>query len=145
MTNNHTKQETPKRRIQNPVKHLRSSFFPKIVSGFQPLTICRKKLYLRCSTGFWIRLFKKKHSHKRINCTFLKEPVKFWWGSMFLFLESFQPKPSRGFHVETTWKRSFPRRFNVKSTWCVSRECSYFVLISYEAFLPVNDRNYSWH
>ena len=76
MTNNHTKQETPKRRIQNPVKHLRSSFFPKIVSGFQPLTICRKKLYLRCSTGFWIRLFKKKHSHKRINCTFFKRISK---------------------------------------------------------------------
>ena len=25
----------------------------------------------------------------------------------------------RGFHVETTWKRSFPRRLNVESTWCV--------------------------
>ena len=29
----------------------------------------------------------------------------------------------RGFHVETTWKRSFPRCFNVESTWCV---CSVF-------------------
>ena len=28
----------------------------------------------------------------------------------------------RGFHVEATRKRSFPRRFNVESTWCVSRE-----------------------
>ena len=27
----------------------------------------------------------------------------------------------RGFHVETTWKRSFPRRFKEKSTCCVSR------------------------
>ena len=27
----------------------------------------------------------------------------------------------RGFHVETTWKRSFPRRFNMESTWCVCR------------------------
>ena len=25
-----------------------------------------------------------------------------------------------GFHVEATWKRSFPSRFNVESTWCVS-------------------------
>ena len=28
----------------------------------------------------------------------------------------------RGFHVETTWKRSFPRRFNVESTWCVCKD-----------------------
>ena len=27
-----------------------------------------------------------------------------------------------GFHVETTRKRSFPRGFNVESTWCVGRE-----------------------
>ena len=27
----------------------------------------------------------------------------------------------RGFHVETTRKQSFPRRFNVYSTWCVYR------------------------
>ena len=27
----------------------------------------------------------------------------------------------RGLHVETTWKRPFPRRFNVESTWCVCR------------------------
>ena len=26
------------------------------------------------------------------------------------------------FHVETTWKRSFPRRFNVESRWCVWRD-----------------------
>ena len=29
--------------------------------------------------------------------------------------------PAR-FHVETTLKRSFPRRFNVESTWCVCRD-----------------------
>ena len=27
----------------------------------------------------------------------------------------------RGFHVETMWKRSFPRCFIVESTWCVCR------------------------
>ena len=35
---------------------------------------------------------------------------------------------TRGFHVETTWKRSFPRRFNVESTWCVCRQHALFRL-----------------
>ena len=42
-----------------------------------------------------------------------------------LGLESLQQRdPTNtplGFHVETTWKRSFPPRFNVQSTWCVRR------------------------
>ena len=29
---------------------------------------------------------------------------------------------SRVFHVKTTWKRSFPRRFIVEYTWCVCRD-----------------------
>ena len=29
--------------------------------------------------------------------------------------------PTRVFHVETTWKRPFPSRFNVEYTWCVCR------------------------
>ena len=33
----------------------------------------------------------------------------------------FPTSTPRGLHVETTWKRSFPRRFNVESTWCVCR------------------------
>ena len=28
----------------------------------------------------------------------------------------------RGFQVDTTWKRPFPRRSNVESGWCVCRE-----------------------
>ena len=28
----------------------------------------------------------------------------------------------RVFHVETTWKQPFSRRFNVEYTWCVCRE-----------------------
>ena len=28
----------------------------------------------------------------------------------------------RVFHVETTWRRSFPRRFNVEYKWSVCRE-----------------------
>ena len=30
----------------------------------------------------------------------------------------------REFHVETTWKRPFPRRFNMEFTWCVCSRCS---------------------
>ena len=33
---------------------------------------------------------------------------------------------SRGFHVETTWKRSFPRLFNMESTCCVCRAIPVF-------------------
>ena len=32
------------------------------------------------------------------------------------------PNKPRGFHFETTWKHSFPRRFNMEFTWCISRE-----------------------
>ena len=50
------------------------------------------------------------------------------WGQSLCRIQSF-PNPTgnfptntpRGFHVETTWKRSFARRFNVESTWCVCR------------------------
>ena len=33
----------------------------------------------------------------------------------------------RVFHVEMTWKRTFPCRFNVESTWSVIRESIFFV------------------
>ena len=47
------------------------------------------------------------------------------WGLM-LYCSSYEypTNTPRGFHVETTWKRSFPRRFNVESTWCVCRVVS---------------------
>ena len=50
--------------------------------------------------------------------------------SVFLFTGkriSIPTNTPRGFHVETTWKRSFPRHFNVESTWCV---CRVFVQLS---------------
>ena len=52
----------------------------------------------------------------------------------------------RGFHVETTWKRSFPRRFNMESTWCVCREdIRYLIRISkkplYYSFPHFVDKN----
>ena len=67
---------------------------------------------------------------------------------MFLFLESFQPQPCKHItliprwnDVETVVSTSLQREI----PWRASRERSYFDLISHEAFLPGNDRNYSWH
>ena len=40
------------RRNENLVENLLWSIFPKIVNGFNTLTIFAKKLYRRCSTGF---------------------------------------------------------------------------------------------
>ena len=31
------------------------------------------------------------------------------------------------FHVKATWKRPFPRRFNVEYTWCVCMEADLFL------------------
>ena len=130
MTNNHTKQETPKRRIQNPVKHLRSSFFA-FNSGFEPLTICRKKLYLRCSTGFWIRLFKKKHSHKRINCTFLKRTSKILMRLNVLIFGKFSASTltwiPRWNDVETVVSTSFQCEIHVVCFQRMFLFCSYFL------------------
>ena len=39
----------------------------------------------------------------------------------------------RGLYVETTWKRSFPCRFNVESTWCVCRAFSGMYSCNFEA------------
>ena len=35
--------------------------------------------------------------------------------------QSLPTNTPRVFHVDTTWKRSFPGRFNVEYTWCVCR------------------------
>ena len=35
--------------------------------------------------------------------------------------QSFRNQSAIVLHVETTWKWSFPRRFNVESTWCICR------------------------
>ena len=42
--------------------------------------------------------------------------------------EKLKPNPTntlRLFHVETTWKPSFPHPFNVEYRWCVCREAGY--------------------
>ena len=44
----------------------------------------------------------------------------------------------RGFHVETTWKRTFPRRFNVESTWSVCR----VALIKQKEYKSIDDLYY---
>ena len=36
-------------------------------------------------------------------------------------LKCYPTNTPRGFHVETTWKRPFPRRFNVEPAWSVCR------------------------
>ena len=61
-------------------------------------------------------LFTSLPVFKFIQClyAFLKEPVKFWWGSMFFF-----------------WRFTISR-------------CFYYVLIFYETLLPGNVENYSW-
>ena len=43
------------------MKHLRWSFFVKIVNGFKLLIIFTKKLHLRCLTRSWIRLYRSSH------------------------------------------------------------------------------------
>ena len=43
------------RRIQNPAEHLRSRFCENS-QQFSAVNYFRRKLHLRCSTGFWIRL-----------------------------------------------------------------------------------------
>ena len=43
------------------------------------------------------------------------------WASKYLLLQNHPTSTPHGFHVETTWKQSFPRCFNVESTWCVCR------------------------
>ena len=55
---------TKQRCIYNPVKYLQQSFFAK------PLTVYAKKLYRRCSTGFWIRFCKV--SWKKMDPSVLK-------------------------------------------------------------------------
>ena len=43
---------------------------------------------------------------------------------MFPFYPTDTP---RVFHVATTWKRSFPSRFNLECTWCVCKVFSFYL------------------
>ena len=43
---------------------------------------------------------------------------------MFPFYPTNTP---RVFHVATTWKRSFPSRFNLECTWCVCKVFSFYL------------------
>ena len=40
-----------------------------------------------------------------------------------------------GFYVETTWKRPFPRRFNVESTECVCRDTTWVLPFMAQVFI----------
>ena len=53
-------------------------------------------------------------------------------------LTHFSPIPTnarRVFHVETMWKWSFPRRFNVEYTWCVCRNVLFLYPLKTFGFL----------
>ena len=57
----------------------------------------------------------------------LKNITSYTFLLVFKIVESLQcilnpTNTPREFHVETMWKRPFPRRFNVEFTWCVCRE-----------------------
>ena len=48
----------------------------------------------------------------------------------------------RGFHIGTTWKQSFPRRFNVESMWCVCRviaHCTCNLILNHYQLVPKTD------
>ena len=50
------------------------------------------------------------------------------FGADFKFRSCHPINTPCAFHVETTWKQSFSRCFNVKYTWCVCRACVYLVI-----------------
>ena len=47
-----------------------------------------------------------------------------------------------GFYVETTWKRPFPRRFNVESTECVCRNTTW--VLPFMALVFIIQKRLSW-
>ena len=53
------------------------------------------------------------------NCLVIKI---FPWSFLQRSVQNVPTNALRGFHVETTWKQPFPRRFNAESTWCVCRD-----------------------
>ena len=50
-------------------------------------------------------------------------------GTVLQITRKYPTNTPRVFRVETTWKRPFPRRFNVKYTWCVCRVSSIHQLL----------------
>ena len=57
-----------------------------------------------------------------VNCDQTLKNERKIFGNVCLLFNEIPTNTPRGFHVETTWKRSFPRRFNVESTLCVCRD-----------------------
>ena len=59
----------------------------------------------------------------RFNFNLIKEPISIF---QYLYIYIYIPtNTSRVFHVETTWKRPFPRRFNMEYSWSVCRDVVY--------------------
>ena len=68
------------------------------------------QFFVELSFRTWVSLLKGRPAQ-----TILSYKYKLAWGPT---------NRPREFHVETTWKRAFPRRFNVESRWCVCSGCS---------------------
>ena len=87
----------PSRKRLRNIKH---DIFGNIVNSFQPLTIFRKKLYLRCLKGFWIHVcnvptFSCNHfmtlSWIGFNCLKAAEPLR---GDSLLWITKSQEVPT---------------------------------------------------
>ena len=85
------------------------------------LNISRLWICLR----FWIcQASEGSHSLKEHKAAFMtKQSLIFFLvdGSIWFSFGGFPTNTPHGFHVKTTWKRPFPRRFNVESMGCVCR------------------------
>ena len=73
------------------------------VSNYQ----CTRKIALKNKIGYIPSIIIIYHCYQRI--------------TLLLFFTYHPTYTPRVFHVETTWKRSFPSRFNVEYTWFVRR------------------------
>ena len=71
------------------------SFFSKMriyTSKPQIFLIYKSKTLEPSNKWYSVRSMKQFLSRIPGRCTFLWDPVKFWWGSAFLFFEGFQPQ-----------------------------------------------------
>ena len=84
-----------------------------MTSGISPM-FCRTTL--KNSTNFT-----KKHFYSGVSFNKIADCC--------YFTKKIPTNTARVFPVETTWKRSFPCRFNVKHRWCVYRDIDIIVLL----------------
>ena len=64
-----------------PSRTSKMKVFAKIVQGKKPLIVFAKRFYLRCSTGFWIRLYiflPKNVSYTFMEGSFVRKKLEGW-------------------------------------------------------------------